>query len=384
MSPPCCSHCEDVFTSKSPGLSCSGPCKKSFHLACVKLPLHLSSLLKENTGLLWKCTECLNYPVILNRVEIVKLLNEKTQEIINSLNNSFDTFKTTFVESTIEKLTDSIKRNISTTITTTADKSYASILAADSKTSVSIKPKNQSQSKAITKSDILKKINPVASDIQIKSVKSINNGGIVLNLREQKDADKFTTIAQQNMSENYEVRVLKNMMPRIKIVGLSQDLDDFTLCRFLLKQNPDVFTEESTCKLLKHGPTKKYPDRFQAIFQVDAITYKKVLDAGRVMVGLESCAVYKAIDVLRCFRCNGYHHSSRNCKNAIKCPLCAAEHAVNDCKSHQDLRCCNCTSFNNKNKVNVDTHHAAWDHKNCHVYTQLIAELKRDILPATQ
>lgn len=383
--PPCCCLCSGTFSSKSPGVSCSASCKKSFHLTCINLPTDLSSLLKSNTGLIWRCTDCINNPLHVNRTELLELLDKKLSDVVNSLHeqlkDSFEKFKLTFIETAVEKLTKSVVHASSEPTPVT----YASKLATPSQATVIIKPKNQPQNKSITKSDILKKLDPVSSNIQIKNVKPVNNGGIVLNLRGQNDADRFKSLAQQSLSSNYDVKVVKSILPRVRIVGFSQDLDDFTLCRYLLKQNPDIINDDATCKLLKHGSTKKNQDVYQAVFQVDSLTYKKMMDAGRVLIGLDSCTIFDAIDILRCFKCNCYHHSSKDCKNGVKCPMCAGEHAVKDCSS-KELCCSNCVAFKNKSKspTNIDVQHAAWDHNKCHVYKQLLSKLKRDVFPPPQ
>lgn len=87
------------------------------------------------------------------------------------------------------------------------------------------------------------------------------------------------------------------------------------------------------------------------------------------------CPVREIIDVLRCFNCNGYHHSAKNCELPISCPKCSENHTFELCKS-ENLRCINCVKSNEKLKKNLKTNHSAMD-SSCPVY-QRFANVRRN------
>jgi hypothetical protein len=112
-------------------------------------------------------------------------------------------------------------------------------------------------------------------------------------------------------------------------------------------------------------------------------TYKKALGIGHCLVGLNGCSIYSAIEVTRCFTCNGFHHSSRNCKHKVICPRCSKNHDVHDCKE-ETLTCVNCVNLrakeNSENSELIAVDHAAWDYKNCRAHELVVDKLKKDFV----
>ncbi|KAF2881041.1 hypothetical protein ILUMI_25129 [Ignelater luminosus] len=51
-------------------------------------------------------------------------------------------------------------------------------------------------------------------------------------------------------------------------------------------------------------------------------------------------------------------------KKDVKCPLCAENHAVGDCKS-KEYSCSNCMSHKDKHSIDINVNYAAWDQKSC-------------------
>lgn len=86
-----------------------------------------------------------------------------------------------------------------------------------------------------------------------------------------------------------------------------------------------------------------------------------------------------AVEIHRCFKCNGYNHSAKFCKNEFSCPRCGENHEVKDCQS-RDLRCVNCFNHFNSGESNINFVHAAWDIQNCPSYSLTCNKLRSDIL----
>lgn len=77
--------------------------------------------------------------------------------------------------------------------------------------------------------------------------------------------------------------------------------------------------------------TKKQPNICQALIQIDIFLYDKIVKAGNLFVGFDSCKVYDAIEVNRCFNCNEYHHFSSKCSKLI----CSGNHDLKQCTSEK-------------------------------------------------
>jgi hypothetical protein len=58
------------------------------------------------------------------------------------------------------------------------------------------------------------------------------------------------------------------------------------------------------------------------VIQVDRPSYDKLIQAGGLFIGYDYCYTFDAVEVLRCYNCNGYHHTSKSCKNKKSCPRC--------------------------------------------------------------
>jgi hypothetical protein len=164
-------------------------------------------------------------------------------------------------------------------------------------------------------------------------------------------------------------------------VGLTQNYSDedyASLVEYVVKMNGSLFNLDSHCRVIRVFPTKKRPDVFQAILEIDRLAYETVMKRGGLVVGYDHCVVYDALEVSRCFNCNDFNHSSRSCSNVRSCPRCSLDHEVKSCKS-ETLKCINCVRLNKSKNLNLDVAHAAWD-TGCPAYRTSINKLKQDIL----
>ena len=114
------------------------------------------------------------------------------------------------------------------------------------------------------------------------------------------------------------------MHAKVRVVGFSKDISESAFLSYLRKQNPDLFLQSSVVKLIRFWPTHSNINIFQANLEVDSVTYDILLKSGHVLIGLNPCSVYDTVIVQRCYKCNGYFHGSKSCKNQVSCPLCAA------------------------------------------------------------
>jgi hypothetical protein len=139
-------------------------------------------------------------------------------------------------------------------------KTYSESLKNKTEPAVLIKPKNIVQTVSRTKSDVNSAINPVAEQINVNKVKSINNGGLLIGFSSKEDNAKFKRVAVKNLSQDYEIKEVKGLQPRVKLVGMSQRLSEQEITEFIehaVKYNNDCNNVESECKLIKCWPTKK-------------------------------------------------------------------------------------------------------------------------------
>lgn len=348
-------------------------CKKLYCDVCGSIaPSEVRCLELKKRTLLFHCNACLTAGE--KSCDLADLIDAKMQEALRELNSMFEGFKTEFLQMATNKLSG---------VSVSAEPpegTYASVLSKQSQRSVMIKPKDGAQKNSKTKLDVVHGVDPVGSQIKINSVKQIRNGGLIVSCEGSAHADKFIQLAGEKLSTGYDVHPLKKILPRIRVAGMSEELSSEVLRDYILKQNEDMFAESSECKILKLSSIKNKSDLYQATVQLDCLSYEKILKSGYILVGLDVCRVYDAVEISRCFRCNGYNHTSHSCKRDLSCPRCGSNHGVKSCTvADSDLCCINCKQVNTKSGKSFDTKHAVWDSQSCSAYKQMIVKLKSDL-----
>jgi hypothetical protein len=159
-----------------------------------------------------------------------------------------------------------------------------------------VKPKNTAQSAAKTKTDILTNLNPIIdSELDVVKVKSIKDGGVLLKCSDPKEEFK-KLVSKENMKENYDIHDVKVIQPRLRISGISRDIQEDHIPSLLVKQNKHIFSTTSHCKLIKYSPIKKRNDVYQIVLEVDILTYNMALKSGHCMIGLDGCTSFELQD----------------------------------------------------------------------------------------
>lgn len=305
-------------------------------------------------------------------------LMDITASLENSIANKMSEFNTQF-QTLKSEMQAVLKEDLTLSGPCKSMKSYAE--AAESKASIIVKPKTK-QNVQETKCDVLKSVNPITSNINLANVKSVRDGGIIVSCSNSSECNKFKDLAGTMLSDKYDVKEIARLHPRIKIVGISENIDGVSLTNYIKNQNKYLITECSELKFLNLTPLKKNNNLYQASYQVDRNTYSKIMAEGKLFVGYDYCTVFDAIELRRCFKCSGFHHFADKCtSNEFVCPRCAQNHPVKECKS--DVLCCvNCYNLKKKKDTkfpNIDIHHAVWD-KNCLAYRQNLDIFKSNIL----
>lgn len=362
-----CSHCDTIVGRKN-SVFCNGLCKNLFHADCVNVPGEVVTYLTSVSGLQWKCYGCRNLD---NNFEIKKL-QDSLVKLQSDIHNEF----TSQLDETKQLILAAYDKSHKATAPDHFP-TYAEVARPVQR--IIVKPKNLEQVTSHTKADIMQLVNPAKLDVEINNVKRIRNGGIMLSSTQPESILKIKEVAEKNLAANYDVHVLKNINPQIRIVGLSGRLDDDSLKYYLAKQSPDIFPADSDYKICKIWPTKKNENVFQVLLQVNVSTYNKILTRGRILIGLDSCKVYEALHIPRCFNCNSLSHTQKYCANNISCPICAGNHHVKNCPDNSAYHCINCINLKNISKQDISTDHAAWNYEKCSAYKKAAEKFKADL-----
>lgn len=354
-----CDRCSNVICDNCSSLTSS-------EIRCLEL---------KKRSLLFYCKACLSEKHGLN-ADLEGALKSRMEEAVKGLADVLEVFKTDFLKMASEKIASLVTVGRSPD----PEPTYASVAVRSTQQSVIVKPKDSNQKSSKTKLDLVAGVDPVGSDIKIRSIRHIKNGGLVVGCSGGEDAGRFVQLAEEKLSSNYDVHILKKVLPRVRVAGISENLSVDVLREYILKQNEDVFLTGEDCQVLRVSAIKKNNRVYQATLQLSPITYDRVLKAGSLIIGFDVCRVYDAVDLIRCFKCNGYNHTSLSCNRAIACPRCGAGHEVKGCTaSDAELCCINCKRANEKSNRSFNTNHAVWDSQACPVFKENLCKLKSDL-----
>lgn len=363
-----CYICESATTSAD-SFKCEGICDRQMHAACVGISKSLCKAYMQMSNLYYLCDECVDSSIKGINMKLDKLmsfLNSYEERLTTNENNMLD----------ILKVTDEIKNSISENRKSV---SYSDIVKKDktqkSKSKkdavVIVKPKAKQKGEK-TEIDFKNSIDP--SQVKVNKLRKGPKGGLAI-VCENEDASKqLQDIVSEKLGENYVVRPQLNTASKLKIVGISDDLNDNDIISALKKQNE--FLSDKEIKVMKSYKVK-HSRSMSAIIEVDSVTAEKCLSEKLLKIGWSRCRVFEASSLYRCFKCQGYMHKADNCKNVKSCSKCAGNHDIKECDANFE-KCINCTSANEKFSLKLEVNHCVSSLK-CPVYTKKVRAFKNKI-----
>lgn len=274
------------------------------------------------------------------------------------------------VRKTIQESLSKVSEQISNSPLVPKKPSYSSV-AKSGNAVIVVKPKDITQSSDSTKSAVKNVIN--ASEFKIQGVRNVNKGGIVIECDTKDEIEQLRKDAESKLGDNYEVTAQTGRCPKVKIIGFSSEVDDEQLLNSLIEQNREIFSGCPKPKIVHRFKTKKSNGMK---LEVNGTVFGKLMSAKRIIIGWDTCIIHEAFDLLRCFKCCGYHHTSKSCSAPVTCSKCSLNHDIKECSSAEE-KCINCTLSAKALKIDLNTNHSALSLE-CEVYKRKIeSERKR-------
>ena len=178
---------------------------------------------------------------------------------------------------------------------------------------------------------------------------------------------------------DYSVKTLPTLNPRVRVSGIDNDISEESIVDYLVCGNKNLFGGNSICLLKQCKPLRNHNKLKQVITEVDKLTYLKLIEAGKVLVGYDYCRVWDAVDIRRCFKCLGFNHTSHQCSQTNPtCPKCSGNHLLKECTA-DFLKCVHCDNLK-KSNPEVNSNHASYDYDNCVVYKKQLENFKSRVL----
>lgn len=235
---------------------------------------------------------------------------------------------------------------------------------------VLLKPKNTQNSNA-TECDLKKVIDP--TKFNINSLRKFPKGGLAIECKDVSESTLVEKMVSEKMGDNYVVSLPELKNPKVKIIGIEQEVSEQELLHALQSQNN--FLASCNMKVINLFKTKR--NNHTAIVELDSTSFEKCMNAGKVKIMWSRCSVIEDLNVFRCFKCNGYNHKQSNCTNNQACKRCALSHNHGECNAKNES-CINCKIANSKFNLNLNTRHAATNEK-CPIYQRKVEAERRKI-----
>lgn len=245
---------------------------------------------------------------------------------------------------------------------------------------VLITPNDSNQNSATTKEIVKDKINPAES--KINGIRRAAKGAIIIECKDKKSSEELHSSVVQRLGDGYKVELPKKRKPKFKLVGMSDRLSDDQVVELLIKQN-ECLKAEAELKVIKTTEVKDRfnNSKFQAIIETDCVTYKNIMDNGKLYVNWDSCKIYDYVGLVRCFKCLGFNHFSKDCNRQTTCKFCAGNHESSACprsSSSQEYKCVNCSFHVEQLKMQLDVNHHAFSSE-CKVLQRKFMEERRKV-----
>ena len=351
-----CKECKKT-TRNFTTIRCGGSCGHVFHQHCIG-DKYILKALEEKQYLCVLCIDCKNFLKSIN-VNVIEV-NQKMKELDNKINNQSVNLK---------ELSDALQNINKNSQHVANDRNrlmrptYAEKLKdlKNHEPVVILKPKLGNQDANKTKSEMIEKIDPIG--IQVSQIKSRGNGAVLVSCENEQSVEKLKRNMEQEMGEHYEVGVPKVRDFRVKLFGLPTKYTGDELIKQIKDKNKFLEFDDIAFKVI-YEQKMQNQSRYNAIFEVKFESFKKIMQAERLGVGLGKYRVLEALYVKRCYKCLGFNHHSSQCKRHQTCSHCTGEHKFIECENKNEIpKCVNCSYANQNHALSLQTNHNSFDHR---------------------
>lgn len=199
-----------------------------------------------------------------------------------------------------------------------------------------------------TKSRLVQLIKPKEDNLQVRSMRMVGRGGVLVEAASGGDAGRL--IENRALRESgFTVERPKTVLPKIMIYDVPNDISEEDAKECIVAQNlnkrPEVDAVQRGFKIVKKMAVK---DRKVEHWVVECTPEVRdwLTSEARIYVDWSSCRVKDFLSITRCYNCQGYGHPSRYCKGKRTCAHCSGDHDLKDCGSRRDpFPCSACAKF---------------------------------------
>jgi len=241
-------------------------------------------------------------------------------------------------------------------------KSYSEAVTRRQEAVVIIKPVEETKatSSETTKKVIKTNIDVAKLGVGITKMKKASKGAVIIGCENKTQVEMLKSKVSDDLGEKYTVHDPKKKSVKIRIFDI--DKEDCEKESELWQKIEEQNGYAKNC--IKGKIVKKLINersrRVTTIAEVDIKTRNTILEESKVKIGWNICKVQSYIGILRCYKCCGYYHFAKDCKNEA-CGKCAGRHATKDCKC-ETRKCIKCEEkIKHFGIKNLNSSHSAFD-----------------------
>jgi len=219
---------------------------------------------------------------------------------------------------------------------------------------------------------LLERVDCKKLDIKVVDVFLRKNSKVILKLVNETQADKLLDHLQKRYSESKISACNPNLSStRVFITNVHKSITKLDLIEFFAEYfglDTDEFSASCVNKVERNfNSWILYVPRVIAKFMIQQKTFH-----------FNFCPIYvhSYFKIIRCFKCQEYGHSDRNCNNLLVCSKCSKNHSSDKCNS-DNFTCINCKYLN----IDEDLCHHATNDYSCITYRSLVKNAKVGVRP---
>lgn len=214
----------------------------------------------------------------------------------------------------------------------------------------------------------IKRISKTIDDFpKLSDVVSTKAGQLVLKVVNKQDTEKIKT-TMQVLADKVKISVPRRRRKRVLLLSLETDMAEGVV----LDSIRAVLEENGIQELKEIEVIRKYNTRagkINWVLDVDNDCFSCLMEKKRLCIDFDRYRVVEYVQIVRCYKCQAYGHTSTRCLGTQKCTRCAGDHRQSDCTINEES-CANCILEDGEN----DSGHRA-DSPKCPCFIKYRQEL---------
>ncbi|KAI5645700.1 hypothetical protein NE865_02367 [Phthorimaea operculella] len=227
------------------------------------------------------------------------------------------------------------------------------LIRTNSLNAVAVYPADKNKTSDDTKELLQNLICPETLKLQLRGIRKIKNGGVIISADKKGDIEKLKETVK-SFSSKLTIDEPRKRKPRIIVIGVPTAMAEKEVFECIFKQNlsdkmPTLTLEKFLLETkLSHKSGKKGLETTNYILEVSADIRKALIIQNRAYINWSSCPIRDFTLVTRCFQCQKYGHAAKFCREEKPtCGHCGElGHQIKTCGKQNDApKCATCLHF---------------------------------------